>query len=107
VRPLQRLHDVVCGLQPIVRVLGQTGPDHTLEIRRRHWLQARHRRGIPLEDRGDQAGSGVAGKRPLARCHLVEDCAEGEKIRASVRALSLNLLGRHVGQRSEYPTLAG
>jgi hypothetical protein len=60
-----------------------------------------------VKDGADQGRRRLARERPGARRHLVQDQAEGEHVRARVHRLPLELLWRHVVQRSENLAFAG
>ena len=94
--PLQLEQHVVHRLPALVGILGDTRPDQAVERGRRHGLQRRDRARLILEDRGDQAGLGLALERLASRGHLVEQHAEGEDVAPRVSFLALELLRRHV-----------
>ena len=79
---LQRLEDDVFEL------FGKLGSN-------RAWRQR-----LVVEDRRRLEGSGRAGKRGASRRDLVQDQAERKQIRADVDVFAAQLLGRHVGNRS-------
>ena len=62
---------------------------------------APQRRRLVAQDRGDEADLGVAGERPAAGEHLVEDGAEREDVGPRVDRPPLRLLRRHVGRGAE------
>src|SRR5207248_2288572 len=79
------------------------------DARERRWNRPLGRaeiRWLLVQDRRHRLGRRVAAKRAAARQELVQDGAEGEKIRAMVDVQSADLLGRHVADGAEdYPWL--
>ena len=105
--PLKLQLDVVGRLEPVVRLLRHAGLDDAVEGRRCHRRDRRDRSWLAFQDRRDQARAALAGKRLLARSHLVQHAAQGEDVGAGVGLLALELLRGHVLERPEDRALFG
>ena len=57
--------------------------------------------GLLADDRDDDVGRVLTGKRPTARQHLEQDDAEGPDVGAAIHRLPARLLGAHVGSGAE------
>ena len=60
-----------------------------------------------LENCSSTFNGRIPDKRPPSGEHFVEHRTEGKQIRPRVRFLPTNLLGGHVGKRSENQSLSG
>ncbi len=105
--PAQLQLHVLRGLDAVVRVFGQQRPDQALERRRADRRQFGQRRRHVAHDRADQAGLRRAGERPPAGRHLVQHAAEGPQVAARVGVAAIELLGRHVLERSDDGAFGG
>ena len=72
-------------------------------LRRTRWKQ----RWLVAQDGVADLHVGRPSERRRAREHLVEDGAEGEHVRTSIRGVSADLLGRHVRDGSEERAAGG
>ena len=95
---LQRPFQIGCRLPAIVWIFRQTTSQH--RVHRPHYL--RFPSWLGVHDRCDDACRRLARKRPLARQHLVEHCAEGENVAARVGIFAFELLRRHIGKRAQH-----
>ncbi len=104
-RDTQLQVDVAGRLPAIVGILGQRAPDDVVHGRWRQRLTRRGRRRLAVQDRGDDARLAVAGKRALARAHLVQQRAQREDVGARIHRARFELLGRHVLERADQHAL--
>ncbi len=91
--------DVLRGLETVFRSLLQAVLDEQIEGGRRCRGLARLG-GIVAQDRGHRLGRRVPVERLPARQHLVENHPERENVGTVIDAQALDLLGRHVVERS-------
>ena len=74
--------------------------DDALELTGNGRVEIRHRDGLGVHDGHDQVRRALRLEGALAGRHLVEHLAQREDVRAGVDGLALELLRRHVGERS-------
>ena len=74
--------------------------DQVFQCPRRVLPQAPERRGIVTEYRGDQRRDGGRLVRPLTRGHFEQHRAQGKQVGSCIARPTLELLGRHVGDRT-------
>ena len=101
--PGQRLEierDVARRVEALFGILLQAVPHDPLEPRLDALVRRREVRRFLAQDRRHRLRRRVAVERADAREHLVQDRSEREDVRALVRGLALDLLGRHVAERS-------
>ena len=105
--PFELKRGVAGGLPASRGILGEARPDEMVERGRRHRPQLRDGRGLPLQDRGDDAGRRPALERLPAGDHLVDHGAEREDVGARVGLFAVELFRRHVLQGAEDRASAG
>ena len=99
---VQRKTEVARRLKARGRALLQAVPDDPVERWRDLRAGFQSLRRIFVQDRRDGFGRTALLKRALTGQHLVEDPAEGEDVGARIDGLTLQLLGRHVAERSQH-----
>ena len=99
-RELQGEGEVPRGLESLPGVLFEAAQDEQPEVLGKAGREVGGVAGL-LAQRGDEnLRRGLAGERPLARHHLVENAAEREDVAPRVGGLPPDLLGRDVARRS-------
>ena len=92
------------GRIPLLRILLQTVADDPLELQ---WDTRGERRRIVVEDCVRGLDGRVALECTAPREHLVQDGPEAEQVRALIRGLTPDLLGRHVPDGAKNRALLG
>ena len=104
---LQRPREIAGALPPIVGIFRERRANDPVEPWRRDAAPGRCRRRLTLENGGHRARRRLAGKRPRAGDHLVDHAPQREDVAPVIGVLALDLLRRHVVQRSEDRAGAG
>ena len=99
--PRELVAQILGRLVALLGVLLEAARDDPAEMAGQADSDGGHRGRRVLQDRRDHRDGRVAGERPLAGGHLVEDGAHREDVGARIDALALGLLGRHVGRGAE------
>src|SRR5437016_3674636 len=101
--PFELKNNIVRGLNTLIGILRQTGPDHLID---RRWRRGNRLRFV-LENRSDETGLAVATESCLAGDHFIKHEAECEDIAARVGFFAVKELRRHVLNRPENLPLLG
>ena len=95
------------ALPPPLRVLAEAAFEHAFQLGRQIGDEPPRRLGLLGNDGRERARRRVALERATAGHHLVQDGAKREDVRSAVDLLSLRLLRRHVGRRTDDVTVVG
>ena len=104
---LERSQQFPARLEAARGVLLEQLLDRGRDLRRRLGREAAHRQGLVLRDLAAECDQRLAREGVAAGQHLVQRGTEGEQIRAGVRALAADLLGRHVAGRAQHLPVLG
>src|SRR5664280_1876297 len=95
----EREHNVLRRLKTVVPIFLQAMPHDMVQSGRDVRFRFRQLRRLVPHDRCHRVARRVPLKCLLTREQLVEDCPEGEEVRAVIDGKSSHLLGRHVSHR--------
>ena len=104
---LQVEQQVSHALIALVPILAQRLADDPLKLRGNIRVKSRQWRGLPVEDGRDDVAAGLARERRSPRDHLVEHHPQRPDVGPLVHLAATDLLGRHVGHRSQHGARVG